>query len=138
MRKNKLKIIIDTNLWISFLISKKLKWLDSLILDKNIRLIFSKEVLDEFISVAARPKFSKYFADNDVDELFRLLSKYSSIISVESSAVICRDPKDNFLLSLAIDSKADYLITGDEDLLQLGTIGRTSIVTILQFKQKFS
>ena len=45
----------------------------------------------------------------------------------------CRDPKDNFLLSLAIDGKADFLLTGDKDLLVLKKIGNTEIKTISEF-----
>lgn len=40
-----------------------------------------------------------------------------------------RDVKDNFLLSLAVESKADFLVTGDEDLLVIKKIKRTKIVT---------
>ncbi|MFN8431438.1 MAG: putative toxin-antitoxin system toxin component, PIN family [Spirosomataceae bacterium] len=41
--------------------------------------------------------------------------------------------KDNFLLSLAVDSMADYLITGDKDLLELVNINKTKILTMSQF-----
>lgn len=46
---------------------------------------------------------------------------------------ICRDPKDNYLLSLAKDGKADYLITGDQDLLILEKFEQTSICLLNQF-----
>ena len=52
---------------------------------------------------------------------------------VKSKIELCRDPKDDFLLSLAMDSKADYLITGDNDLLGLKTIGKTKIITITDY-----
>jgi putative PIN family toxin of toxin-antitoxin system len=47
---------------------------------------------------------------------------------------LCRDSKDNFLLSLCNDSKADYLITGDKDLLDLKKFGKTTILTITDFE----
>lgn len=43
--------------------------------------------------------------------------------------------KDNFLLNLAIDSKADFLITGDADLLVLEEIGTTKIISITQLSE---
>ncbi|WP_281163572.1 putative toxin-antitoxin system toxin component, PIN family [Psychroflexus tropicus] len=46
---------------------------------------------------------------------------------------LCRDPKDNFLLNLLVDSKADYLITGDDDLLVLDKMERTQIMTFTEF-----
>jgi predicted nucleic acid-binding protein len=44
-----------------------------------------------------------------------------------------RDAKDNYLLALAKDSQADFLITGDQDLLILQQFGITKIVTYQQF-----
>jgi predicted nucleic acid-binding protein len=46
---------------------------------------------------------------------------------------ICRDVRDNFLLALAKDSKADYLITGDKVLLELKNFNKTKITTISSF-----
>jgi uncharacterized protein len=54
-------------------------------------------------------------------------------VNVTSEISECRDPKDNFLLSLAVDGKADYLLTGDNDLLILNKIGVTEIKTISEF-----
>jgi len=47
---------------------------------------------------------------------------------------LCRDDKDNFLLALAKDSNADFLITGDKDLLILKKFEDTSIVTIADYQ----
>ena len=58
---------------------------------------------------------------------------YIDLIEVESIVTICRDPKDNFLLALAKDGKADYLLTGDKDLLDLIKFGKTKIKTITAF-----
>ncbi|MGG7664755.1 putative toxin-antitoxin system toxin component, PIN family [Dyadobacter sp. BHUBP1] len=46
---------------------------------------------------------------------------------------MCRDPKDNFLLALALDSNADFLITGDADSLVIEQIGKTRIITLTDF-----
>ena len=55
------KIILDTNLWISFLITKNFTQIDKLIESKEITLIFSDELIAEFIDVVNPPKFKKYF-----------------------------------------------------------------------------
>ena len=65
------KIILDTNLWISFLITKNFIELDKLIEDKKITLIFSQELLEEFVDVVSRPKFKKYFSKRDIDKIFQ-------------------------------------------------------------------
>ena len=61
MTKTKDRVIIDTNLWISFLLTKDFSKLDKILSEEKIVLIFSEELLDEFIEVARRPKFKKYF-----------------------------------------------------------------------------
>jgi uncharacterized protein len=52
---------------------------------------------------------------------------------VKTEITVCRDAKDNFLLSLAVDSAADYLLTGDNDLLEIKEILNTEIITISSF-----
>jgi len=51
------------------------------------------------------------------------------LIKVTSNVDQCRDQKDNFLLNLAIDGRADFLITGDADLSVLGKINETRIIS---------
>lgn len=127
------KIILDTNLWISFLISKKFNSIDNLIENKKITLIFSDELISEFIEVVNRPKFEKYFSKNDIEKILDYFDQYGKLIEVKSDIKICRDEKDNFLLNLSTDSKADFLITGDNDLLVLEKIERTKIMSFTDF-----
>jgi len=133
MRSKKNRIIIDTNLWISFLITRDLLSLDKFFSNANTIFLFSKELLEEFIEVANRPKFKRYFSSIDLQELLIQIKEHGELIVVASSTNICRDPKDNFLLSLAKDGKATHLITGDKDLLDLKKIGRTQITTIKKY-----
>lgn len=101
--------------------------------DQNITLIFSEELLNELIEVTRRPKFKKHFEQEDVDELIAIINRIADFIAVTTIVNICRDPKDNFLLALALDGKADYLITGDQDLLVLKTIKKTSILSMTEY-----
>ncbi len=127
------KVILDTNLWISFLISKRFDFIDGLLLEGKIKLIFSKELIEEFSTVVRRPKFEKYFTNDNIEDLLRLFDEFGKLIEVSSSIDECRDFKDNFLLSLAIDGKADYLITGDDDLLIIKNIKKTKIINWADF-----
>lgn len=56
-------------------------------------------------------------------------------VTVSSAVDVSRDPEDNFLLSLALDGKADFLITGDKDLLSLKKFESTEIITIADFEK---
>jgi len=128
------RIVVDTNLWISYLITKSFKRLDKLIYNNTVRLVFSQELIDEFIEVTKRDKFKQYFSYNDIVRLLELFDSYGEIVKVTSNIKACRDVKDNFLLSLSIDSQANYLITGDDDLLHLKSFGKTQIMTISEFE----
>jgi putative PIN family toxin of toxin-antitoxin system len=96
------RIILDTNLWISFLISKNLTEIDNLVQTKDTTLIFSNESLEEFIEVVKRPKFEKYFSKKDIEKLLDIFDQFAELIKVKSEIDICRDPKDNFLLNLEL------------------------------------
>jgi hypothetical protein len=62
-----------------------------------------------------------------------LLDESAENFVIKTRTNICRYPKDNYLVSLAIDSKADFLITGDMDLLELTKIGETTILKFSDF-----
>lgn len=133
MAKKVERIILDTNLWISFLITGDFKKLDSLIRNKKVKLIFSLESIEEFLIVANRPKFKKYFTKTDIELLIDLFDSYGELIDVTSTIELSRDPKDNFLLALAKDGGADYLVTGDQDLLTITSLGKTRIISISEY-----
>ena len=128
-----IRVILDTNLWISYLISKRLSKIDELFLRKDLVLLFSQELLEEFIDVATRPKFKTYFSESSIVELLSLFDEFGEMVEVVSSVEACRDPKDNFMLSLAKDARADFLVTGDDDLLVLQDFEHTKIVPFAVF-----
>ena len=59
-RRSKLRVIIDTNCWISFLIGRRLSKLVNLLSNERIQLIICDELLAEIQEVTTRPKFAKY------------------------------------------------------------------------------
>lgn len=128
------RVILDTNLWISFLITRDFSFLDEYLERGGVELIFSDELFNEFITVAERPNFRKYFSYEDLKTLIQLINKYGTITKVTSDVKLCRDNKDNFLINLAIDSKADFLVTGDKDLLEIGQVKETQILRITELK----
>jgi putative PIN family toxin of toxin-antitoxin system len=95
--------------------------------------LFSQELLDEFVEVARRPKFRKYFSLDDLQELLSIIGRKAEFIMVEAVVDLCRDPKDNFLLALCKDGRATHLLTGDKDLLTLRKYQRTEILTISRY-----
>lgn len=130
LKRNKIKIIIDTNLFISFLIGKRLAGLKQTLVQSTVQLIFAEQNIEELRIVTRRPKFEKYFDKNDVDDLIDLIFSIGKIEKIEKEPEICRDPKDNFLLALSEKSNAEYLVTGDDDLLEIGEYKTTKIIPI--------
>ena len=63
------RVVLDTNLWISFLISNRQQELDLLLESGAITLIFSEELLEEFLEVSNRPKFKRFFKSTDIEAL---------------------------------------------------------------------
>lgn len=120
-------------MWISFVISKKNNEIHKLIAKNKITLLFSDILLLEIEKTMQKPKLKKYFGKNALTELLISFEEHLILIDVKSNVEICRDLKDNFLLNLTIDGKADFLITGDNDLLILEKIEKTKIVTFSDF-----
>lgn len=136
MQKISHRVIIDTNLWISFLLTNDFSKIDQLMRTHKLTLLFSQELLDEFVEVAERPKFIKYFSSKDLQDLLSKIRIKAEFIVVTSSVKTCRDEKDNFLLSLAIDGRATHLISGDKDLLDMRKSGKTKILTMTNYLSK--
>jgi uncharacterized protein len=136
MQNNVSRIIVDTNLWISFLITRDFEKLDEIIFSKRVILVFSQELLDEFLEVVSRPKFRSFFSPSDIESVLETIHRHADFVPVQTKVNVCRDVKDNFLLSLSVDGKADFLLTGDKDLLELAQFHKTEIITISEFLKK--
>ena len=96
-------------------------------------LLVSQELLEEIVEVAERPKFRKYFDFFELTDMLVNLRQKAELVQVSSQINICRDDKDNFLLSLVIDGTATHLLTGDKDLLVLHPFGKVQILTITDY-----
>ena len=132
-----MKVVIDTNIWISYLLGSLLQGMDEKILSKEIKVVVSDEMLKEISEVSSRPKFKNIFTAKRIKELFSLLDSYAIVVSPSQKVNVCRDGKDNFLLEVALEGEADYLVTGDEDLLVLDLFRNTKIVKPKDFEGIF-
>ena len=137
-KTNKTRIVIDTSVWISFLFGKALKNLRNYLENENFIPLFSNELFDELIDVLSQPKFRKHLSEDDILEIIGIINYKAEWITIKVKTHICRDKKDNFLLDLAHNGKAHYLITGDEDLLILKEYKGTKIVNFKEFDKHLS
>lgn len=136
MPNRSIKVIFDTNVWISFLIGKRLTKITRHISDRNITIITTEQLLTEIKTVTSRKKLKKYFPQESVKELIELLDTIAEKVDIKPTHFINRDPKDNFLLDLIDFSKADYLVTGDKDLLEHNPFKTAKILTPGEFEKE--
>lgn len=134
---SKIRVVIDTNLWISSLIGKRLTKLRQILEFPQLELVTTSLLTTEITTVALRAKFRSYFTIEDAMELLAWISTNAININIDRVPERCRDPKDDYLLELAVQSKAIYLVSGDNDLLELGTVGDCRIMTVAQFEEEF-
>ncbi|MGB3524634.1 MAG: putative toxin-antitoxin system toxin component, PIN family [Flavobacteriales bacterium] len=98
-------------------------------------LIYSPEQLTEFMQVITRPKLKGRILGKHMEELISSLAVNGEVVTVRSVVELCRDPDDDHFLALCKDGKADFLITGDKDLLVLKTFMKTRIIDPAEFLQ---
>lgn len=133
MTNKSVKVIFDTNVWISFLIGKRIVKIKHYISDGSITIVTTAQLLTEIKTVTSREKLKKYFPKENVKELIELLETIAEKVDIIPTHFLNRDPKDNFLLDLIDFSKADYLVTGDKDLLQHNPFKTAQILTPAKF-----
>jgi uncharacterized protein len=92
-------------------------------------------LLLEIEVVTKREKLKKYFPENSVAELLELLETIGENFEIKPLNSLSRDPKDNFLLDLIEFSEADFLVTGDKDLLELNPFKTAKILTPTEFEE---
>ena len=128
-----IKIVIDTNLFISLLIGKKMVELKQVITSPQFQIVVSQTLIEEIREVSHRSKFVRYFDLNQIEAFLDFLTGISVAYELHEIPSRCRDPKDDFLLELAVVSESEFLLTGDADLLEMNLIGACKILTIQDF-----
>lgn len=106
-----------------------------LLINENLTIFYSRELLAEYESVISRKKFEKYIRQEQVSRFIGLVLTRLRPVEIKTLVRLSRDAKDNFLLSMSIDCGANYLVTGDPDLLVLKEFGKTKILSMTEFSK---
>ena len=130
-----MRVILDCNIWISFLLSKQDCLLKRMLMDTRFDIYVCEELLSEIINVARRDKIRKRVSENELQQLLKIIDAFciKTTISQITESII-RDPKDVYLLSLAETIDANYIVSGDKDLTELNQHLKTRIVKLADFK----
>jgi putative PIN family toxin of toxin-antitoxin system len=114
------RIVVDTNALVSRLL------LPSSVPGQAVRkavddgiLLVSDATMNELADVLARPKFDRYISLEDRQQFLRLLGRLAEFVPMVYPVHACRDPRDDKFLEVALNGKAELILTGDADLLAL-------------------
>ncbi|MCL2651631.1 MAG: putative toxin-antitoxin system toxin component, PIN family [Candidatus Azobacteroides sp.] len=129
------RTVFDTNIWISYFLNEKFSELIKLRRECSILFLRSTPSLSELKEVITRKKFkSKNFK---VEKLIEFYNGITEFCATKPLFKDCPDPKDNFLFDLAIQGKANYLVSGDKKVLETRLKSKALILTTLtSFKEK--
>jgi len=133
----KKKIVVDTNILISAFGWDGLeRLLFEKVLDDEFELIISPEQLDELTSVLDYPKFN--FNDEQKQIFLSIIYEVATMIEIPGELkIIQSDPDDNIILETALIGKADYLISGNDHLLDLKEYSHVKILRTRAFLELF-
>lgn len=129
-----MRCVFDTNAIVSAMLSRTAT--PGLALARaydNGRLLVSVPLMRELHDVVSRPKFDRYVTPNERQRFLGLLVRDARLVEITESIRACRDPKDDQVLELAVCGRADWIITGDADLLVLDPFRGIRIVTAADF-----
>lgn len=131
-----MRVVLDTGILIAALITTDTP--PALIYQawrkKRFELVTSEWQLDEFRRVSRYSKLRRFLKPVEAGNLVNGLQRQATVLEKLPTMELSPDPDDNPVLAMATASQAQYLVTGDKkDLLALGSIGDTRIVTARQF-----
>lgn len=129
-----MKIVLDTNVFISGIFWNGSPNKVLMLWAKNkINLLVTKKILSEYFRIP-----------QEIDKKGSIAKKWSNLVHENSLIIedkelvqVCRDVEDNKFLNCAIAGEANYLVSGDKDLLSLKIIKSTKIITPAQFSKNY-
>lgn len=129
--------ILDSNIWISYVITKRLQNLVTIIRDHHLTVLTSQPLVKEIQAVLSRPKFTRYINHADINEVITLHLKLCRLVETEETADHLIDSKDNFLINLFNKGKATVIVSGDKELLkEAGGLGY-NMMTLKEFELSY-
>jgi putative PIN family toxin of toxin-antitoxin system len=131
------RVVIDTNIYVSRLIREQSipgqavgrAWREAVTLT-------STAILEELRTVLRRPKFARYIQPEKIDPYIEKVGEFGLVLVNSPSIRACRDPSDDKFLEVAVDGRADVIVTGDRDLLDLNPFRRVEILTPAEYLKR--
>lgn len=125
-----LRIVVDTNVLLSFLMKRTSTpgQVVELVLQQH-QLLFSDSTLQELRDKCVMAKFRRYFSQQEADQFIEQMALAGEHILVGDVVTDCRDAKDNKFLELALSGFAVLIVSGDSDLKDLNPFRGITILS---------
>lgn len=131
---DEMRVVIDTNVLISATFwGGKPKQLLNAVRRREVIFLVSERLLEELEEVLTAEDKPFNLEKESAQRILRHLREIAKPVLIKSTVSICRDEDDNRVLECALDGMADYIVTGDKDLLDLVSFEGIKIVKVADF-----
>jgi len=132
-----MRSVVDTNIFVRAIIRPQgtVGPVLQQLRDGAYRLIYSDPLLDELVDVLTRPRITRKYGISaaDLAIILRLIALRGEKVFPTRRIAVCRDSKDDKFLEAASAGGADYIVSGDEDLLVLNPFEGIAIISPADF-----
>ena len=134
-KENRLPLaVLDTNILISYILgSETIAKVMALFRQGQCEPVVCSWIEHEFLDTSRRPRIAKRVSSEFTEDFIKQWHSYARFVEPRGRVTVCRDPTDNAILECGIEAKADYIVTGDDDLLSMGSYEWIKIVTPMEF-----
>ncbi|MCL2313615.1 MAG: putative toxin-antitoxin system toxin component, PIN family [Firmicutes bacterium] len=135
-KKHALRIVLDTNVWVSALIwGGKPATIIEAAEQGKIDIFISEFIVEEISQVLSYPKIEKvYHTQLTRQQLMEQILKNTKIVEITTKLEAIKEhPADDKIIECAASAKADYIISGDKHLLNVSSYQKTPILPVSDF-----
>jgi len=130
-----MRVVLDTNVLVSAALKQQSNpGVAALIAERHGVLLKSVATEQQLFDVVTRPYFAALI-ELDAQAWLKQLMSAAELVTIRERVVACRDPTDDKFLEVAINGRADFIVTGDGDLLALDPFRDIPIITPAAFVQ---
>ena len=131
-----MRIVIDTNVVASGIVfGGKPERLLELAIKNDVEMCVSPQILAEYDEIIAR--LSAKYPAHTIEITLQDLTDNALLVTPSQTVTVCRDPDDNKFIECAMEGKCLYIVSGDNDLLDLRSYADIEIVTVAEFFERY-
>ncbi len=128
------RVVLDTNVFISLILTRRLDRLVAWHKDNNVRIYTCEELLEELKEVLARKHIKKNLTQ-PLSAYLRFIKSVTTEVVIDPRFDRAPDLKDNFLFDWAYTTKSHFVVTGDRPLLNMKQVNRIKVVSLSEWQK---